>query len=192
MKKIIPLLLVLGLTIGTSGCGNTSPNTGTNTNTNLTTSEPIKMGRIEYAAHGTQSFTVAVAAVQGDKIVGASIDDYQFMPVASAKGVPNSDVVDNNGLGSNYKDPKTNVLASKRINNEYYSKNMKDKAKATKGIADNYDAIEKYVTGKTISELEKVLADNDKDKMVDVVSSATLADTKGYVTAIVEAAKAAK
>ncbi len=193
MKKIMTLILVLGLAIGIGGCGSTATNANSDNNnkTDQTSSEPIKMGRVEYAAHGTKCFTVAVAAVQGDKIVGASIDDYQFMSTDVAKGVPNADVVDNGGFASNFKDPKT-VLASKRANNEYYSEHMKEEAKATKEIAAGYDAIEDYVTGKTISELEKVLADNDKEKMVDVVSSATLVDTRGYVSAIVEAAKAAK
>lgn len=192
MKKFLSLLLTLGLIVSLVGC--TSNTTAKDTKESApAASAPapaatdIKMGRAEYAAHGTKCFTVAVVAMSGDKIIGASIDDYQFMSTDVAKGVPNSD----KDFGQNYKDPKM-VLASKRANADYYSEHMKEEAKATQRLDKSYDAIEDYVVGKTVAELEKTLSENDKEKMVDVVSSSTLADTKGYVTAIVEAAKAAK
>jgi len=111
------------------------------------------MGRTDYASHGENAVVLgAIAAVQGDKIVGASIDDYQFMSTdAGVKGVPNSD----KGFSKGYANPK-NVLASKRVNADYYSKNMKDKAGSTISYTDNLNAIEKFAAGKTIAELEKV------------------------------------
>ncbi|MDD3416824.1 MAG: hypothetical protein PHY47_22990 [Lachnospiraceae bacterium] len=69
---------------------------------------------------------------------------------------------------------------------------MKEKAGSTVAIDKNLDTIQTYVTGKTVAELDATLGKNTAEQMVDVVSGATLADTKGYTTAIVEAAKAAK
>ncbi|TZE81678.1 hypothetical protein [Calorimonas adulescens] len=185
MKKFIIFSLMLILVLSIAGCSSSSPSTSS-TNASQPDAAPIKMGRVEYAAHGTKCFTVAVVALQGDKIVGASIDDYQFMSKDVAKGVPNSD----SDFGKNYADPNM-VLASKRANAEYYSEHMKEEAGATTPINKSFDAIEAYVTGKTISELEDILAKNSPEQMVDAVSGATLVDTKGYISAIVAAAKVA-
>ncbi|MGB9812837.1 MAG: peptidoglycan-binding domain-containing protein [Thermovenabulum sp.] len=146
----------------------------------------VKIGKVVYAAHGTKCFTIASAAVLGDKIVAAYIDDYQFLPKDVATGVPNSD----QEFGKNY--PEGYVLASKLTNAEYYSNNMKIKAGSTVPINQNFAAIVNYVKGKTISELESELAHKTKEEMVDAVTGATLQDTYGYITAIVEAAKVAK
>lgn len=152
--------------------------------------EPIRVGKADYAAHGDKAFAVAFAVLQGDQIVGAFIDEYQFLPRAEAIGVPNSDATENGGFGSNYANPET-AMASKRLNNEYYSQNMK-RAGSTVSITDNFIAIEDYVVGKTVAELEAILAENDDAAMVDAVTSATLVDTKGYIEAILAAAKAAQ
>ncbi len=151
--------------------------------TSALAAEPIKLGKADFAAHGTKCFTIAVVALQGDKIVAAYLDEYQFMPKDQVVGVPNSDA----GFGENFADPDK-VLGSKKVNNEYYSNNM-TRAGSTVSIADNFAAIENYVVGKTISELEAVLAANDKQAMVDAVTGATLVDTHGYVAALVAAAK---
>ncbi|MBZ9688611.1 peptidoglycan-binding protein [Clostridium estertheticum] len=147
----------------------------------------LKIGRVEAAAHGTKCFTVAVTVMAGDKIVGASIDDYQFMTKASSIAVPNSDL----DFGKNYADV-TKVLASKRANAEAYSKNMKDSAGATIAIDVNYDAVQAFADGKTVAELEAAIKTNGTDPKVDAVTSATLTDTNGYLNAILAAAKAAK
>ena len=162
-------------------------------NTEEETTEPVvvadatnvKMGRVNYAAHGDKSFAVVVAAMVEDKIVGTSIDEFQFMGSDVATGVPSSD----GAFGENY--PEGTVLGSKRTNTEYYSGNMEKKAGSTVAIHENFNAIEAYATGKTVTELEKILEENTDEQMVDVVSGATLADTKGYLTSILEAAKAA-
>ncbi|MNM45407.1 hypothetical protein D3C81_563290 [compost metagenome] len=183
MKKFLGIVLSLGLVLGLAGCGSkTEP-----ASTSPVDTSNIKMGKVEYAAHGTKCFTIAVATVSGDTIVGAYLDDYQFMSTDVATGVPNSD----KDFAKGYADPK-NVLASKKANTEYYNKNMKEKGNATTPVEDSLAAIEKYVTGKTVADLEKVLKDTSTEKMVDTVSGATLVDTKGYVSALVEAAKAAK
>lgn len=203
MKKFLVLALVLILAVGFVGCSSqTSSGEETNkeqateeTNTQETTTEEaaapagdIKMGRVDYAAHGDKSFAVVVVAMQGDTIVGASIDEYQFLPKDQiTAAVPNSD----GAFGENYKDPNT-VLGSKRTNTEYYSTHMAQEAGSTVTIDENYNAIENYVKGKTVEELETLLSENKEQGAIDAISGATLVDTPGYVKAIIEAAKSAK
>ncbi|SHJ16136.1 peptidoglycan-binding domain-containing protein [Lutispora thermophila] len=148
------------------------------------TAKSIELGKVEYAAHGTKCFTIAITAVSGDKIVGAILDDYQVGAADSFVGVPNSD----SDFGKNFAEGQ--VLLSKRANAATYSANMAQKAGSTVPVDKSLDAIQAYVTGKTVAELEKILAGTPADKMVDAVSGATLVDTYGYVSAIVEAAKA--
>ncbi len=145
----------------------------------------IRIGQVEYAAHGAGCFAVVSVVLQGDVIAAAKIDEFQFIgsnDYAEAVGVPNSDA----SFGENY--PEGKVLGSKRVNNELYSINM-TRAGSTVQIAASYDAIEAYVTGKTVAELEAAVAGSDS--LTDAVSGATLADTKGYVCAVIAAAKAA-
>ena len=135
----------------------------------------IKIGQVDYAAHGTSCFAVMTVALDGDTIVAAHIDEFQFLDAASAEGVPNS----SESFGKNF--PEGKVLASKVVNNGMYSTNM--------GVG--YKAIEAFATGKTIAELEAAIADKTKDEMVDAVSSCTLVDTLGYLQGLLAAAKAA-
>ncbi|MDD3252082.1 MAG: FMN-binding protein [Lachnospiraceae bacterium] len=144
----------------------------------------IQLGQVYAAAHGTSCFTEAVAAVQDDVIIAAYIDEFQFLDKgADIVGVPNSDA----DFGAGYVEGK--VLASKRDNAAYYSKMMTEKGGATVTIDANYDAIQSFVVGKTIAEVEAAAGKSD---VIDAVSGATLTDTAGYLTAIVDAAKAAK
>ena len=146
--------------------------------------EDVKIGQVQYAAHGTKCFTVLTVAMQGDVIADAYIDEYQFMAEGSI-GVPNSD----SDFGTSY--PEGKVLASKKVNADAYSENMK-KAGSTIHLADNFAAIENFVTGKTVAALESEIAGKDAAAMVDAVSGCTLVDTLGYVNGLIEAAKAAK
>ncbi|ABW20374.1 peptidoglycan-binding domain-containing protein [Alkaliphilus oremlandii] len=152
----------------------------------VTSINNLTMGRADFAAHGTKSFASTVTVLDGDKIVAASIEEYQFMAKASNTGVPNSD----KDFGKNYADPNM-VLASKLDNADTYSANMATKAGSTVHLLKNFNAIETFTTGKTVAELEKTLSNNTAEQMVDAVTSATLVDTYGYVKAIVEAAKKA-
>lgn len=196
MKKFLSLALALSLVGVFAGCsndaasGNTAKDTDTaKTETATTSTADIKMGRVNYAAHGDKSFAVAVVAMDGDKIVGASLDEFQFMD-KTADGVtpvPNAD----GAFAEGFKD-SNKPLASKLDSSKYYSTHMAEEAKATKTVEENYGAIEDYVVGKTVSELEETLKANEGEKMLDVVSGATLVDTHGYVSALVEAAKSAK
>ena len=147
--------------------------------------EGVKIGQVEYAAHGTKCFAVLTVAMQDDVIADAYIDEFQFMD-ASCVGVPNSDA----GFGESY--PEGKVLASKKVNSETYSANMATKAGSTVALMDNYAAIEAFVTGKTVAELEAAIEGKTAEEMVDAVSGCTLVDTLGYVKGLLEAAKAAQ
>jgi len=146
----------------------------------------LKFGQVDYAAHGHYSFAVTSVVLEGDKIAIAYIDEFQILPNDGSTGVPNSEYLSKNFTNQNTQ------LASKRVNNEYYSAMMKKNANATVKIADNYDAIQKFVTGKTVAELEATIAGKKSEEVVDAVAGATLADTKGYIESIIAAAKAAK
>lgn len=169
MKKILALVLALCMMIPVFALAE----------------DAIKIGQVDYAAHGSKCFAVLTVAMQGDKIADAHIDEFQFMDKATAVGVPNSD----KGFGENF--PEGKVLASKRMNNELYSGNMATKANATKQLVEGYTAIEEFVTGKTIAELEAEIEGKDAAAMVDAVSGSTLVDTLGYIQGLIEAAKAA-
>ena len=105
----------------------------------------VTIGQALYAAHGTKCFAVLTVAMQDGVIADAYIDEFQFMTAGEAVGVPNSDA----DFGQSY--PEGKVLASKRENAEMYSANMAA-AGSTVALDVNYDAIEDYVTGKTIEE----------------------------------------
>ena len=151
----------------------------------------VVLGQVEYAAHGTGCFAVITVAVQDDVILAAKIDEFQFMADGAdvpAVGVPNSDA----SFGSSY--PEGRVLSSKRVNSDLYSLNM-TRAGSTVQIAANFNAIEAFVKGKTIAELEGILSGytaETKAEFVDIVSGATTADSLGYANGILAAAKAAK
>ena len=151
----------------------------------------ILMGQVDYAAHGDKAFAVITVAVQDDVILAAKIDEFQFMADREdlkAVGVPNSD----GGFGQSY--PEGQVLGSKRANSDLYSLNMQ-RAGSTVQIAANFNAIEAFVKGKTVAELEETVngyTDETKAGFVDAVSGATTADSWGYAKGILAAAKAAK
>ena len=151
----------------------------------------ILMGQVDYAAHGDKSFAVITVALQDDVIVAAKIDEFQFMgdrEDLKAVGVPNSD----GAFGQSY--PEGQVLASKRVNSDLYSLNMQ-RAGSTVQIAANFNAIEDFVKGKTVAELEAIVngyTEETKADFIDAVSGATTADSWGYARGILAAAKAAK
>ncbi len=172
-KKIAALLCVVLVLASFAGCGSKET--------------PLKIGQVVYAAHGTKCFSVITAVVSGDEIVKAFIDEYQYFAIGDGiTGVPNSDA----GFGESF--PEGKVLGSKRVNNTYYSNNMASSAGSTVALDANYDAIQDYAAGKTISELETAVTGKDATAVVDAVSGATLVDTQKYLLGIVEAAKAAK
>ena len=113
MKKILAVVCALFLLMGVAMAEETPA---------------IKLGQIEYAAHGAQCFAVITVAMQGDIIVAAHIDEFQVMQGENVVGVPNSDAAfGGNIVGSD----EGKVLGSKRVYNEYYSNNMATKAGST-------------------------------------------------------------
>lgn len=138
----------------------------------------VKLGQVDAAAHGDKAFAEAVSLVQGDTLVAASIDEFQFMgaDTAGLVPVPNSD----KGFGEGYAEGV--ALASKSVNSDMYSAMMKEKAQATTPWLSSMEAIESFLAGQKIADV--------KAKGPDAVSGATLVDTAGYVQAAVSAAKA--
>lgn len=141
----------------------------------------LAMRQLYTAPHGDKSFGVTTVVMDGDKILAAAMDEFQYVAKADFKGVPSSD----GGFGENY--PADLVLASKLDNDEAYSKMMAEKGKATKTYSESMTALMDYATGKTVSELEKALADNET--ITDVVTGATFADANGYLQAVIDTAK---
>ena len=68
---------------------------------------------------------------------------------------------------------------------------MAEKAGSTVKFADNLNAIQEFVDGKTVSELEEVTAKTNEE-VTDAVTGATLADTAGYINGVIQAAKSAQ
>ena len=171
MKKIIALLLVLCLFVPFGVFAEEAP--------------AIKLGQVQWAAHGTKCFAVMTVVLEGDVIIAAHIDEYQVG--AGMVGVPNSE----NGFGGF---AEGTVLYSKRVNAEAYSNNMATKAGSTVALDVNYDLIQAFCVGKTVAELEAAIAafNGDATAAVDAISGATLVDTLGYLQGLLAAAKAAK
>ena len=132
------------------------------------------------APHGDKSFGNAVVAVEGDKIIAASIDEYQYLD--GGAGVPGSE----GGFGEGYNDSNL-VLGSKLENNEMYSDLMTEHAESTVALKDNYAAIENFVAGKTVEEVKSVIESATPGEAIDEVTGATLVDTAGYLQLIIDA-----
>ena len=166
MKKLIALVLVLMMMVP------------------FAMADEVKLGQVQFAAHGTKCFAVITVALVDDVIVAVLIDEYQVG--ADMIGVPNSE----NGFGG-FEDGK--VLYSKRVNAEAYSANMQ-KAGSTVALNVNYDLIQAFCVGKTVAELEAAIAGfgGDATKAVDAVSGATLVDTLGYLQGLLAAAESVK
>ena len=148
--------------------------------------QPIKLGQIVTYLHG-HGFGVVTAVVQGETIVLAKIDEFQFMgdrEDIKAVGVP---IGEETISQTNADTGAVTVLGSKRVNSDLYSLNMQ-RAGSKVQIAANYNYIETFVAGKTIEQLEAAV---NAEGFADVVTGATLADTTNYVKGIIAAAKAA-
>ncbi|WP_308748507.1 peptidoglycan-binding protein [uncultured Anaerococcus sp.] len=142
--------------------------------------DDIKVQQLFGTAGNKNAVTDTFVVLEGDKIIAANIDEYQYM---EGKGVPNSD----KKFGENFAD-KEKVLASKIENNEAYSGQMKEYAKATKTLKESLNAIQKFVVGKTPEEIKEVIDSSEAGKPVDAISGATLTSTVGYLEEIYKAA----
>ena len=171
MKKFLSLLLVVCMLLPVAALAEEAP--------------AIKLGQVQWAAHGTKCFAVMTVVLQGDVIAAALIDEYQVG--AGMVGVPNSE----NGFGGF---AEGTVLYSKRVNAEAYSNNMATKAGSTVALDVSYDLIQAFCVGKTVAELEAAIAgfNGDAQAAVDAITGATLVDTLGYLQGLLAAAKAAQ
>ncbi len=171
MKKILALMLAVMMMLGCVVIAEEAA--------------ALTFHQVQYACHGTKCFAVVSVVMQGDKVVLAHIDEYQVMAKGEGEtatvGVPNSDAM----FAAEAAEGKH--LVSKRANDAVYSANMV-KAGSTQNLAVSYDAIQAFCAGKTIAELEAAAG---LDNVVDAVSGSTLADTKGYLMGVIEAAKSA-
>ena len=176
MKKIVAILLAAMMLLSATAVFAEAP------------AEPqeIKLGQVVTYLHGN-GFAVFTAVIQGETILAARIDEFQFMgdrEDLAAVGVP---VKDGTFSQTNAETGAVTVLGSKRVNSDLYSLNMQ-RAGSKVQIAANYDAIEKFVVGKTIAQLEAAV---DVEGFADMITGATLKDAPNYVKGIIEAAKAA-
>lgn len=142
--------------------------------------DDIKVKQLYGTAGNKNAVTDTFVVLEGDKIIAANIDEYQFM---QGKGVPNSD----KKFGENYADPEK-VLASKLENNEDYSGQIKEIAKAEYTLEENFKAIQDFVVGKTPEEIKEIIDSSEAGKPVDAISGATLTSTVGYLEEIYNAA----
>lgn len=170
----------------TSEASNITIAEGTDTGTEIPEAGTLVMRQMYTAPHGTKSFAAVNVLMNGETIVAAHMDEFQYLDPADFKGVPNADA----GFGEAF--PEGTVLGSKTENDAAYSALMKDKAGATQTWQASMDAITDFVKGKTIAEIETAIGELDKQgedgNPTDVVSGATFADTKGYLQAIVDTA----
>lgn len=169
MKKLLAIVLALAMVFAFAACGEKKKTAS------------LQIGQVVCAAHGTKCFTIATAVVEGDKVVKAYIDEYQYLDSSKSGVVAVPNALDEKGLGQYFVNAPT-VLASKKDSNTFYSTNMKNNGGATQEYAVNMAAVEKFCEGKTIAELGKV----------DAVSGCTFTDASGYVKAIADAATAAQ
>lgn len=149
----------------------------------------LRLGQARYAAHGKSAFANTYVVLNGDVIVDAYIDEFQFMAIDSGvEGVPNADNAE--GFAAGFADPER-ILVSKRQNNTIYSANMAEKNDATMELAAGYDSIQTFVKGKTVAELEALVAKTNEEVLADVaaVADCTLVDARGYICSVIEAAR---
>ena len=76
MKKILSLLLVVCMLLPFAALADDACQ--------------IKLGQVQWAAHGTKCFAVMTVVLKDDVITAALIDEYQFMAADTSTGVPNS------------------------------------------------------------------------------------------------------
>lgn len=185
-KHFVPLLLTISLTLALTSCGGTPQNTSSPLSSPSSGQSGLQLGLAYGAANGSDCFGYAYAAIWGDTIVAAFLDEFQFMDAGlDLTYVPNSD----SDLAAGY--AQGQALASKRDMSDYYSQLMADYANATVPIHENFNAIQRFAVGKTIDELRTV-ADSGRTAAVDAVSGATLVNTANYLALIAQAAENAQ
>ena len=155
-----------------------------------TDSDTLTQAQLIAAPHGEQSVAIVTVALTGETIAAVFMDELQFLSADSYAGVPNSDL--DFGAGA----VGGQVLASKLANDAAYSDLMKTNMDATYTWSENINAIQSAAIGKTVTEVDALIAalaaQSDDDSPEDVISGATFVDTSGYLQAMVDAAAQAK
>ncbi|MHC5373760.1 peptidoglycan-binding protein [Enterococcus sp. LJL120] len=145
----------------------------------------IYMRQLYTAPHGDRAFAITNVTMDGDTIISARMDEFQYIEDDGSgtwTGVPNSDAT----FGESY--PEGTILAGKEENNEAYSEMMAESG-ATLTWKDNMEAITDFVAGKTAAEIQTSIDElTGGSEVADVVTGATFADTAGYLQAIVDTA----
>jgi len=135
------------------------------------------------APHGDQAFAAVSVLHDGETVLAASIDEFQYLDPQEFEGVPNSDAA----FGENYGEDV--VLGSKLENDAAYSA-MMESAGSTVTYGDNMQAIIDHAEGSTVEEIQATIDElnglGEEDEIADVVSGATFVDTAGYLQAIVD------
>lgn len=140
------------------------------------------------AGAGERSFVRALVLTSEDKVLAAHIEEFTYTKSGEkVVPVPNFDV--EKGMKAGSKEDMT--LISKRSDLSY-SEMMKEYAKATLTVGENLDIIQNFVAGKTIAELEEILAKAEPNKAIDAITGATATSAPEYIRAIVETAKSDK
>ena len=146
----------------------------------------LEIKQVLAAPHGDKSFALVNVVLDGDVIVAASLDEFQFVEGDQWTGVPNSDAA----FGENY--PEGSTLVSKLVDSEGYSAMMSEIAGSTVSYYDNLQAVVASAVGKTTDEVAATIEElnglGEDGNVADVVSGATLADAAGYLQAILDAA----
>ena len=134
----------------------------------------VALKQAYYDAHGSPA--IATAAVEGDKIVAAYIDEIYFF-ANDGKNV----VFEVDAEKSLPVFVEGNVVSSKKTNGDVYGATLPGGK-----YVDQIAAIEAFVAGKTVAQLEEAITKLSADGAVvaDVVSGATIRDTKGYIKAV--------
>lgn len=160
---------------------------GRDTGTTLPEAGTLVMRQMYTAPHGTKSFAAVNVLMDGDKIVSANLDEFQYLAPGDFTGVPNAD----GGFGEAF--PADTILISKAQNDAGYSAMMKEKAGATQTWEQSMTAITDFAKGKTVAELEQTVTElealGEEGNPADVISGATFTDSSGYVQAIIDTAK---
>ncbi len=183
MKKrnVVAGLVAGALCVGVAlpGCAPAKPSAEpANAQENAKETHEVTLHRGYGVGHGDRGFAQVVVAVSDDgTILGANIDEYEYMATDTAGlvPIPNSD----KGFGKGYGEGKT--LISKKANNDAYSANMKAKKNSTLPWATSMAAIEKSTVGKKPADLMKSKA--------DAISGATLVDIPNYLTLVATVAE---
>jgi len=180
LKKLLVFALMIALTFSVVGCEEMT-----------VTGE--RLGVAYYNAHNGAIATAAAVVDADGKILAAYLDDVFLVDLNQGyEGLP---AVDSNRVTDYLANPAYTLASKKyKVNSDIYGASMASKAGSTVLPADNLTKIQQFAVGKTIAELEAVMAKSSVDakEEIQAASGATFADNQRYLNTIVLAAKNAQ